>query len=329
MLRLLSRCPYFFALFSVLGCSLLEKASIRHAASLLHQVSSELEKEGSWERFKSSTPSQIHLVESLLALDESNRDFLEILLKAYAGEGFIVYETELLEENLLKKKGNSSDKAIFNYSRSLYYAFKIFELEGITYPQLLEEFKIKGNVNSLMEKVFSSKEPQRLETALFMSQAFAGLVNLQRDNLRLVAQLPLVKSMFDWVCQKNMDINFGACYLFYGAYEAKRPKMLGGNLEKGRKYFLQAIEKWPENYLLRAAYMEFFLIPQLDEENFKKQKYYLRIASENFRKKKIWAPRLLKGEFLPSDKMFERLNLYQALGLKRFDIMIKAGASLF
>ena len=59
----------------------------------------------------------------------------------------------------------------------------------------------------------------------------------------LVSNLPIVKGLFDWVCSKSPNINFGACDIFYGAYQAQRPLMLGGNPEKGKEIFLKVEKK--------------------------------------------------------------------------------------
>src|SRR5690606_29325702 len=125
----------------------------------------------------------------------------------------------------------------------------------------------------LSKKLPSNK--RAYEATAFFAQALGGLINMKKDDMVLVAQLPVAKGMFDWVCVEEPNINHGACDLFYGAYEAGRPKMLGGNPEKGKKIFLKAIELNPNNWLARVTYLQYYVIPMFDEDEWAAQKKVL------------------------------------------------------
>ena len=75
--------------------------------------------------------------------------------------------------------------------------------------------------------------------------------------MSLVAKRPLVKSIFDYVCDINPDFNSGACDIFYAANLVLTPAMMGGNPAKGQEIFEKAMKKYPENYFIRVAYMQF------------------------------------------------------------------------
>ena len=49
------------------------------------------------------------------------------------------------------------------------------------------------------------------------------------------------------------------------------PVMLGGNPEKGKIKFLEAIDKFPDNWILRTALLRYHSIPQEDEDEFAAQ----------------------------------------------------------
>ncbi len=157
-----------------------------------------------------------------------------------------------------------------------------------------------------------------LEIVLFTAQSFAALVNLQKDNMGLVSQLPVAKGMFDWVCLKDPAINYGTCDIFYGAYEAGRPQMLGGNPAKGKEIFLKAIAKHPHNWLIRTSFLQFYLVPQNDEEGFKVQMLEMKNFSEQFNKYYIYDqnPRIEAAWNRESN-----LRFYQTLALKRYELL--------
>ena len=153
---------------------------------------------------------------------------------------------------------------------------------------------------------------------LFTAQSLGSLVNLQKDNISLISQLPIAKGMFDWVCLKEPSINYGTCDIFYAAYEAGRPTMLGGNPQKGKEIFLKAIAKHPHNWLIRTSYMQFYLIPQNDEEGFKEQMLALKVFHEEFNKFYIYD----NQEKLELPWMREEgLRFYQTLSLKRYELI--------
>lgn len=244
---------------------------------------------------------------------------------------FVVYETLYLND-VYRDRENTIYyiKTLKAYSRAATYGEKYLNLRGITYDSIMKSLNKEGGLKGFLSSKLSNNKID-LEAVLFMGQAIAALVNLQRDKMYMVAQLPVAKGMFDWVCSIEPDINHGACLLFYGAYESARPKMLGGNAKKGKEYFLKMIKKWPENYLARSSFLQYYAIPLLDENEFKRQSFYLKKGRDKFEKSEIWRP-ATKFSKLTNDKMKkvdESMNIYKAVGLKRFQIMQKYKKSFF
>ncbi len=166
-----------------------------------------------------------------------------------------------------------------------------------------------------------STEKKELDLILFTAQSLAALINLQKDNITLVSQLPVAKAMFDWVCMKDPKINYGTCDIFYGAYEAGRPKMLGGNPEKGKAIFLKSIENHPHNWLIRTSYIQYYLIPQNDKEGFDEQMEFLRNKQSDYNAFYVYSRSASVADSSWSRE--SHLRFYQTLALKRFELINK------
>jgi hypothetical protein len=138
----------------------------------------------------------------------------------------------------------------------------------------------------------------------------------------------VAKAMFDWVCMKDPKINYGTCDIFYGAYEAGRPKMLGGNPDKGKDIFLRAIENHPHNWLIRTSYMQYYLIPQNDKAGFDQQLEYLKSKQEEFQAFHVYSSDSNANKEVNWNQE-SRLRFYQSLALKRFELINKYQKQFF
>lgn len=315
-----------FLLFTISSCSL-NRMAVSGSSGLLYKASSEAEAESNYDIFKSGVAGNLMLMEGLLSEDPDNKDILVTLTKGYAGYAFVVNETDMLNEEWSEAKTESGKaQALLNYTRALNFGLRYLKNQKIELSELINRMNEPQGITHLLDKRLSS-EPQDLELVLFTAQSFAALINLQKDNISLVAQLPVAKAMFDWVCMKKPQINYGTCDIFYGAFEAGRPKMLGGNPEKGKDIFLRAIANHPHNWLIRTSFMQFYLIPQNDKEGFELQLEYLKNKEAEYKAFTVYSAD-------PEIKSYgwnkeSRLRMYQSLALKRLELMNKYQKQFF
>ncbi len=300
------------------SCSSMNKMAVSGSSGLLYKAGGEVETEANFELFKSGVGANLMLMEGLLSASPKNLNILAILNKGYAGLAFAVNETQMNEEEWAELKSESGKKqALFNYTRAMNFGLKYLAEYDVRFDDLLSKINEPQDVHHLLDKHLST-DKRDLEIVLFTAQSMGALINLQKDNMTLVAQLSIVKTLFDWVCAKNPQINYGTCDIFYGAYESGRPEMLGGNPKKGREIFLKAISKHPHNWLIRTSYIQYYLIPLNDEEGFKEQMNFLSKTNEEYQKYFVYDA-AVKGE--PAWSREEKLRLYQTLALKRFELI--------
>lgn len=300
------------------ACSTINKMAINGSSNLLYSAGGNVETQNNFEFVKSGMSGNLLLMESLLSASPENQNIIATLNKGYAGLAFAINETQMNEEEWAELKSEEGRKqALFNYTRALTYGQKYLAEEGVEFSELINRINEPQEIHHLLDKRLSN-DKRDLEVILFTAQSFGALINLQKDNMTLVAQLPVAKTLFDWVCAKNPQINYGTCDIFYGAFEAGRPQMLGGNPKKGKEIFLKAIQKHPHNWLIRTSFIQYYLIPQNDEEGFKEQMNFLATVHEAFNKYYIYdaAPKA-DAEWTRE----ENLRLYQSIAMKRYELL--------
>ena len=319
-------CPVLYLVlfsFAISSCSI-NKIAVNSSSGLLYSSSNEVEAESNYEVFKAGVPGNLMLMESLLSESPKNLDILATLTKGYAGFAFAINETDMHNEDWGElKTENGRSQALFNYTRALNFGLRYLAINKIELSDLVAVMNEPQGIANYLEKRLSG-DKKDLDLVLFTAQSFAALINLQKDNITMVAQLPLAKAMFDWVCMKDPNINYGTCDIFYGAFEAGRPKMLGGNPLKGKEIFLHAIENHPYNWLIRTSYMQYYLIPQNDKEGFDQQLAFLKNKQTEFNSFYIYSSNTKSTESPEMNWLHEsRLRFYQSLALKRFELMNK------
>ncbi|PIK15044.1 TRAP transporter TatT component family protein [Halobacteriovorax sp. JY17] len=314
-----------FTLLLLNSCGTVQNIAVGTTGSLMYEATKGLETQGNWENFKDGTLANLTLIDGLLHLKPSDSELLVTAIKGYTGYAFAVNETLFLKDYYQDKiKSENKNQAIYNYAKAFGYGLRFLESEGISWDTLVRSQNQDGGVVEVLDNHLS-KNMLNYEGVLFAAQALGGMINLEKTDMTLVANLPIVKGMFDWVCANEPTINFGTCKIFYGTYEAARPKMLGGNPEKGKEIFLELIAEQPNNWLARVAFIQYYIIPMLEEDDYKSQKYFMETALRKHYKELLGKPNR------PIEKDFSepRLRLYQSLAIKRYEIIKKFEEDLF
>jgi hypothetical protein len=294
--------------------------AVSSSSNLIFEASRAMETEPNFELLKSALIPNLKLMDGLLSQAPKNAELLFTLTKGYTGLAFMVNETDMyFDEWSGSKTEENKRQALKNYSRAYRYGMRFLETKNI------QEADLFISTELTLDKGLSHSDMD-LELVLFTAQSLGGMINLQKDNMTLVARLPVVKAMFDWACSKKPDLNFGACDIFYGAYESGRPKMLGGNPEKGKEYFIKAMEKFPHNWLVRTSYIQFYLIPLSDEEGFAKEMTFLEKKFSEFESYSIYK---VEQQEVPTWDKEPHLRIYQALAMKRFELLNRYKKQLF
>lgn len=321
----LSRSLLAFLLLSLSGCSsFIQKTAVRTTGDLLAVSSNEMKSEMSWEFFRDSTPANLKMAEGLLFVDPENANILLTLTKGFGGLGFGVYETQSLVENYGEKEMRpATNQTIYAYSKGVRYGLRWLASQGIVVKTLLKSSNEAGKVHQILDNELDSTDQKNLEGVFFTAQSWAGLINLSKTEPELLSQFPLVKQLFDWVCSASPKFEHGACDVFYGAYYASRPKMLGGDIQKGLTHFQKAIAQNPDNLLPRVSLLQFYAIPFEEEEVYREHSKIIKDYQKKFEEMSTFSVNR------PESKLTGTTNLFNAIAIERFKIMQKFEKEFF
>lgn len=311
---------YLIPLFLVAtGCGTIQKYALRSSTPVFEKSSDNLMKEGNWEFFRAATPGNLKFLELLYLQDKENYKLLSVLIRSYSAYAFTVHETLAIEDQLAGVEDSQAKKdAILFYTRALDYGLAYMKHKGIERKDLLS-----NDYENLKAKLKKFEEDD-LYALLYTAQSWGSLINLQKDNIVLVSQIPNVKLLFDRACWIKHNVDQNVCDIFFAQYETARPKMLGGDPEKGEAMFIKSINKHPNNLLIRATYILNSVIPAMDAEKYEKQAEIMRteIAEwEDINRDSL--------ESLSPYKNHEDLNLYNSIAKKRFLAVEKYKTKIF
>lgn len=307
------------------SCAGIRSLALKTAAPLFKDAMSGLESESNWEGFRRGTPGNLTLIDGLLAVRPSDETLLMAAIKGNAGYAFGVLETLYLDDKLNDEEESfHKQQAIAYYSKAFSYGLQFLEANDLSFSDVERSIKDEKGIPGLLGNQLSNDE-STLEAILFTAQSLASLINLQRERMLLVAKLPVAKGMFDWVCEEKPDIANGTCQIFYGSYEAGRPRMLGGNPDKGKEIFEEFILANPHNWLARVAFIQYYAIPQNNENAYRMQAKELERFISLQENKLNWMP----GAKTPDAFKIKSLGLYQAIAIKRYKTIKKYEKDLF
>jgi hypothetical protein len=239
------------------SCSFSQMA-LRTQGPLFEEGSKALLEERDWQWFREAAPSNIQLLETMLSQDPQNKRLRRTLIKSYTGYAYAVFETLALEEQILQSSKYHEQRALSLYDKAIFHAEIYLEQRKLNWKNLKAD-----ELASEFDKGLISEDEIAI---IYFAQGLAAKMNLLKHDVRLVAQLPKVKALFDWVCHRSPSIELGACALFYAQYELSRPKMLGGNPERGEEIFQRFMKEYPYHLLGRMNYIQHAVIPKKDAE---------------------------------------------------------------
>ncbi len=302
------------------GCSSIQKWAVRRSSPVFHKAGEQLTKEDSWVFFRNSAPGNLKFLELVYLTDPENMTLLPTVIKAHAGYAYAVPETLAFEDELLGNfESPNKTEAIHHYTRALDYGVHYLGNRDISKEDLLNLPEEK-----LRKKLDDETDEDDLVAMVYMAQSWGSLINLQKDNVSLVSQIPRVKILFDHVCSVKPDIENGICDIFMAQYEASRPRMLGGNPEKAKELYSSAMKKYPQHLLIPLNMIQYIHLPAMDAEEYEKLATFMKTELNEWGSK--------KRDNLADETRYRKsrdLNLYNAVAKKRLEIIEQNKKKIF
>lgn len=253
-MRLLRLSSIFLLCTILLSCSI-QKTATSLTAKIITDGMKALETESDlWIADQSVVP-MVKIIEVLKEGDPDNREFLGLMPQVYGNIAFGFFEPKYLIAQV-------EERDVWRQRVERYY-----RLGSESGTKFLSKRFGKGADGSIMDFEKEIKKAKRRDLKALFWTAFdlGNLVNLNRDDVVSVANMPKVNIMIDKVLEIDPQFGYGSALAFKAAMLASRPKMLGGDPDKAAVLFNEAIKMHDGKYLMtKVMYAEWFAIPQGD-----------------------------------------------------------------
>ncbi len=195
-------------------------------------------------------PSFLLLLDSMLESDPDDRHLLMTSTKAFSA-----YASALDVCGRPDRAAKVSEKA---------------RKYGLALLALHNEFKAteRMDVEVLQEKlvIFSSHDSADL---FWAGNGWATWIRFQQGSPAALADLVRVEKIMQRVIELDETVYNGGAHIFMGAYFGAKPPMLGGQPEKSRTHFEQALNIGKREFLpAHVAYAQIYARMMLDQELF-------------------------------------------------------------
>lgn len=238
------------------GCSL-QKFALKTTTGLFKYGIEALYEEPDLIIAEQAIASNLKLLDGFYIAEPRNKELLLMLTQGYAS-----YSLGFVEDK-------SVERAQLFYLRARDYGLDLLRLTSAFKDSIpVREADFLNRIGRLKKK----DVPALFWTAF----AWAGWINLSKDNAQAIFDLGKVKGMMNRVQELDESFFFGSVHLFFGSIYGSLPKMLGGDPDKAKAEFDRCLEINQGKFILTYVYLaRYYAQPTLDEALFDK---YLKIV---------------------------------------------------
>jgi len=220
---------------------------IKSASGFMDSGQTVLYREGDLSIAEHFLANNLKTIEILLEKNPNNHE-----LNILASQGFGAYAMGFIEE----KDMFAASKL---YLRGVNYGMKALPKDKkFTYTTTTKELEV------ILHKYSNEEIP-----SLFWTGYNWGLYVLQNlDKPESLINLAKVELIMRRCLELDESYYFYSVDIFYGAYYAARPRMLGGNPEKGQNFFLNNIKMNKNIIIGKVYYAQYYALQTYNEELF-------------------------------------------------------------
>ncbi len=252
----------------VAGCSLSE-FTVNTTAPVLYKASQAFEAESDVELAREAAAGQLKTADGFLASAPKNRLLLEVLARGYLEYGFGFLEDELDalpdDDHHRERRQVLTSRATVLYDRAFEYAMRNL----VTFKkQMASSHKTDAPTFDGALKLLPKEAAPGL---LFGGMAWASAINLNRQDIGRVAELPKAVAMMKRSYELDKAFNNGMAGIALGLVNASRGKAMGGDPDAAKRYFDEAITLTSGKFLLaKVLQARFYAVVMQDRALFEK-----------------------------------------------------------
>lgn len=230
-----TRAPfYLILLFLFQGCSLTQ-LTISATSVIIDGGFMAMNRETDLQLASQALPSDLKLLDGLILESPDNERLL--LLGA---QGYTSYALGFVEDS-------SKERASLFYLRGRDYGLRILFKN--------DDFKksFDGDLDNF-QKSLDKLGDDDVPAVFWTANSWGSYMNLNRDNVDALADLPKVEAMMNFVLKHDEKIFYGGAHLFFGTILASLPAMFGGDTTAARVHFEKAIQASDGKFLMAYYY---------------------------------------------------------------------------
>jgi hypothetical protein len=215
------------------GC--VQTMAIRTMGGIMDYGLEAFNEEGDLKLAEGALGSNLKLVEALIKGDPQNTKLLLM-----ASQGFNAYALAFAEDD-------SVERARALYLRGRDYGMRV----------LMQNQKIKEAIDKDMpsfQAALATLTKDDVPAVFWTAFGWASYINITRSDVGVLADLPKVLAMMEFVRKTDPTFYYGGPYLILGSMEGTIPPSLGGKPEKAKEYFEKALSVNGGKFLLTYVY---------------------------------------------------------------------------
>lgn len=252
MLKVSKKIIVFLLLTLGLGACSVQKVAIRSASGIFDAGSKSIFSETDYEFAKLSIPANLKLLESLYNVDPNNYNLVVLLVQGYTGYAMGFVEDE------------DPQRAKMLYKRAFNYGIDFLRKKNKKFVESLD-----GEFERFEKVLWSSFSKKDVPILFWTAMAWGSYVNLSRDEPDAIAQVPKIESIVKRSISLDENYFYGSGNMFLGVLLSAKPRIFGGDPERGREYFEKCIKITDGKYLLpHVFYARYYAVQVQDKELF-------------------------------------------------------------
>jgi tetratricopeptide (TPR) repeat protein len=229
------------------GCM---RMALRASPSLFPNLAATIFEECDLQLAKASIPPNLKLLEGLLKNDPDNRKILTTLSMGFAGYALLFVEPQ------------NPERASALYLRALEYGIRSLGDKGAP-------LRNRDAGPEPLRGALKNMDRSDLEPLFWTTLSWNAWINLNLDKPSALAQVNAAEACLKRVLELDDHFFYSAPHILMGASLAARPPLFGGNPEKARIHFEQAMQQTDRKFFLAQVYFaKYYAVRVQDRELF-------------------------------------------------------------
>jgi hypothetical protein len=250
------------------GCDL-KAFTVSTTAPVLKAAADSLPQESDVQLAREAAPSSLKTVEGFLQSAPKNELLLGILAQGYTeyAFGFVEDDLESLpdDQKHAAERDTLAARATGLYDRAQEFALRLLDLEDKHFSEMFK--KDVASTEAEAKKLDKDEAPG----LLFVGLALASAINLNRNDLARVVELPKAIALIKRSHELDPRFYNAAAAMTLGIIYCSQGKAIGGDPDLGKKFFEESINATAGKYLMpRVMFARFCAVITQDRPLFEK-----------------------------------------------------------